>query len=238
MSVSRSTSDLTGFSDVGIGLGKMVGLRYQENFRRPYTADSIREFWRRWNVTLVTWLRDYAALPIAGHEQASVGRYGLTIFGFLLIGLWTETSWNVLPWAIYSASWLAIEALGVGVLLQRVPRALRHVYVLLVVLVGWVILRASGPGPLLGYVEAMLGSAVAPFGGSGEYLTPGFVTAFVCAVIFAGPLVSNLSRWRVSVDSAVASLLMMFAATGILLWHLARGIRRLYDVLSGTKRTG
>lgn len=84
----------------------------------------------------------------------------------------------------------------------------------------------------------MLGGAVVTFGGSAEYLTAGVATALVCAVIFAGPLVSNLSRWRVSVDSAVASLLMMFAATGILLWHLGRGVRRLYDLAAGTKRTG
>jgi len=229
---------LSGFSDVGIGLGKMIGLRYQENFRRPYTADSIREFWRRWNVTLVTWLRDYASLPIAGHERGHASLYGLTIFGFLLIGFWTERSLNVLPWAVYSASWLAIESLGAGALLTRLPRAVRHAYVLLVVLFGWVLLRASGPGPLLGYVEAMFGASVAPAGGSMEYMTLGFVTALVSALVFAGPLVTNLSRWRVSVDSAVASLLMMFAATGILLWHLMRGIRRLYDLAAGTTRRG
>lgn len=226
---------LSGFSDVGIGLGKMVGLRYQENFRRPYTADSIREFWRRWNVTLITWLRDYVSLPIAGHERGNRRLYVLTIVGFVLVGLWTETSLNVLPWAVYCASWLAIEAAGLGRLLTRLPRALRHVYVLLVVLLGWVLLRASGPGPLLGYLEAMVGASIAPFGASAEYFTLGFSTALVSALVFAGPLVGNLSRWRVSVDSAVASLLMMFAATGILLWHAANGVRRLYELAAGTK---
>ncbi len=226
---------LSGFSDVGIGLGKMLGLRYQENFRRPYTADSIREFWRRWNITLITWLRDYVSLPIAGHERGSRRLFVLTICGFVLVGLWTEASWSVLPWAVYCASWLAIEAAGLGALLPRVPRALRHVYVLLVVLLGWVLLRASGPGPLLGYLEAMVGASIAPFGASAEYFTLGFSTALGCALVFAGPLVSNLSRWRVSVDSAVASLLMMFAATGILLWHAVNGVRRLYDLAAGTR---
>ncbi len=226
---------LSGFSDVGIGLGKMIGLRYQENFRRPYTADSIREFWRRWNVTLITWLRDYVSLPIAGHERGNRRLFVLTICGFVLVGLWMEASWSVLPWAVYCAIWLALEAAGLGALLTRVPRALRHAYVLLVVLLGWVLLRASGPGPLLGYLEAMVGSSIAPFGASAEYFTLGFSTALGCALIFAGPLVGNLSRWRVSVDSAVASLLMMFAATGILVWHAANGVRRLYELAAGTK---
>lgn len=229
---------LSGFSDVGIGLGKMIGFRYQENFRRPYTADSIREFWRRWNVTLITWLRDYVSLPIAGHEQGNRHPYLLTIVGFVLVGLWTEASWRVLPWAAYSGSWLALEAYGLGALLPRVPRVLRHAYVLLVVLFGWVLLRATGPGPLLGYLEAMFGAAVVPLGASAEYFTLGFSAALVSALVFAGPLVGNLSRWRVSVDSAVASLLMMFAATGILLWHLANGLRRLYELAAGTKQRG
>lgn len=226
---------LSGFSDVGIGLGKMIGLRYQENFRRPYTADSIREFWRRWNVTLITWLRDYVSLPIAGHERGGRGLFLLTVCGFVLVGLWTEASLNVFPWAVYCAAWLGMEAAGLGALLARVPRALRHVYVLLVVLLGWVLLRASGPGPLLGYLEAMFGASVVPFGASASYFTLGFTTALVSALIFAGPLVGNLSRWRVSVDSAVASLLMMFAATGILLWHAVNGVRRLYELAAGTR---
>ena len=81
----------SGFSDIGIGLGRILGFRYQENFRRPYTADSIREFWRRWNVTLIAWLRDYLSLPIAGHDVPTIGRYLLTVAGFVVVGLWHRT---------------------------------------------------------------------------------------------------------------------------------------------------
>ena len=218
---------LTGFTDVGIGLGKILGFRYQENFRRPYTADSIREFWRRWNITLITWLRDYASLPIAGHERPTFKLYLATIAGFLVVGLWSRTTVHVIPWAVYFASWLAVEAIGLGAVVDRLPRFVRHVYVLGIVMVGWLILRASGPGPLLGYTEALLGLSVMKFGASSVYLTPGFVTAFLCAIIFAGPMVGNISRWRVSVDAATASLIMMLAATGVLLWHAVNGIRRV-----------
>jgi len=219
---------LSGFADVGIGLGKILGFRYQENFRRPYTADSVREFWRRWNVTLITWLRDYASLPIVGHERPTVPLYVATVASFIVVGLWSRTTLRVLPWAVYFASWLALEAAGLGLLLGRLPRFVRHVYVLAVVVLGWVMLRASGPGPLLGYMESLLGFSVMPFGASSVYLTPGFVTAFVCAMIFAGPMVGNISRWRVSVDAATASLIMMLAATGVLLWHAVNGIRRVF----------
>ncbi len=210
---------INGFSDIGIGMGRLVGLRYAENFRRPYTADSVREFWRRWNVTLITWLRDYVRLPIAGLDRPGVAGYLITILGFVLVGAWYRPTMHVLPWAAYMGTWLALEALGLGVLLPRLPRVVRHAYVLLVVALGWVLLRASGPGPLLGYVEAMFGASVVPWGGSAPYLTPGLTTALVCALVFAGPLVGNISRWRVSVDAATASLLMMLAATALLLWR-------------------
>jgi alginate O-acetyltransferase complex protein AlgI len=210
---------VAGFSDIGIGVGRIVGLRYAENFRRPYTADSIREFWRRWNVTLITWLRDYLRLPIAGHDKATPILYLVTVGGFVIVGLWHRATVFVLPWAVYFAAWLALEAVGLGTALQRLPRVTRHAYVLLVVLFGWVLLRAPAPGPLLGYLEAMFGFSVAPFGGAAVYLTPAFTTVLLCAIVFAGPLVGNISRWRVSVDAATASLLMMLAATGVLVWR-------------------
>ncbi len=132
-----------GFSDVGIGLGKLLGFRYLENFRRPFTADSIREFWRRWNVTLVTWLRDYAALPIAGHERPTLRLYLVTMAGFVIVGAWHGAGLQVVPWAVYFGSWLALESIGLGAWLNRAPKALRHVYVLLVVIFGWMLLRGE-----------------------------------------------------------------------------------------------
>lgn len=217
----------SGFSDVGIGLGRILGFRHQENFRRPYAADSIREFWRRWNVTLVTWLRDYGSLPIAGHDAATMRHYVATVLGFIVIGLWLRTSLHVLPWAVFTATWLAAESIGLGRLMHHLPRVVRHVYVLLIVTFGWMLLRASGPGPLLGYGEAMLGFSIVKFGAASAYLSLGLVTALVSAVVFAGPLVGWISRWRVSVDAAVASLLMMMAATGVLLWHAVAIVRRI-----------
>ena len=227
---------VSGFSDVGIGLGRIVGFRLQENFRRPFTADSIREFWRRWNVTLMTWLRDYLALPSAGHDRPTLRLFLLTVAGLSIVGAWQHATLRVLPWALYFASWLALENVGFGTVVQRLPRALRHVYVLLVVMFGWMLLRAAGPGPLLGYMEAMAGFSVMKFGASSAYLTWGFTTAFVCAIVFAGPMVGNISRWRVSVDAATASLIMMLAATGVLMWQAVSGLRRLFSPGDGANR--
>jgi alginate O-acetyltransferase complex protein AlgI len=226
---------MSGLSDVGIGAGRIAGLRYQENFRRPYTADSLREFWRRWNITLIAWLRDYVAFPIAGHGGPATRLYPLAVAGFVIVGAWHEWRWRLIVWAMYFATWLAIETIWLGTVLLRLPRVVRHVYVVGVVTFGWMILRANGPGPLLGYVESMLGLSMPTAPSVVVYLTPGFVLVLIAAIIFAGPSVGSISRWRVSVDAATASLLMMFAATGVFIWHLAQLVWRL--VLPSPKRS-
>lgn len=218
---------MSGLADIGIGAGRIAGLRYQENFRRPFTAESLREFWRRWNITLIAWLRDYLAFPIAGHAPPAAQLYLLAIAGFIVVGAWHEWRLRLVVWAMYFATWLAFEALAIGDWLPRVPRIVRHLYVLVVVTFGWMILWVIGPGPLLGYVEALLGLSVATALPVSVFLTPGFTVALVSAIFFAGPLVGSISRWRVSVDAATASLLMMLAATGLFIWHLAQLVWRL-----------
>lgn len=215
-----------GFSDVGIGVGRVLGFRYSENFRRPYTADSVREFWRRWNITLITWLRDYLSLPIAGHARPTPGLYLMIVAGFIVVGLWHRASANVFVWALYSGTWLAVEELGLRARIQRLPAVLRHAYVLLVVLFGWVLLRGSAPGPTLGYFEALLGFSVATTGGASTFMTPVLWFVLPAAILSAGPLIGSISRWRVSVDAATASLLMMLAATGVFIWRGAAPVLR------------
>jgi alginate O-acetyltransferase complex protein AlgI len=201
----------SGYADVAIGLGRMLGLRYPENFRRPYTAGSVRDFWRHWNITLITWLRDYLYLPIAGRDHPTPRLYVNIVAGFSVVGLWHGARGNVLAWSVYSGMWLALEAVVVGVWLERLPRLLRHVYLLVVVVVGWVILRAGSIAAAAGFVGAMGGIHGLSANGSGEFLTIGGWLALGTAVLFAGPLVPWISRWRVSVDAATASILMVTA---------------------------
>jgi len=216
----------SGFSDVGIGVGRVLGFRFAENFRRPYTADSVREFWRRWNVTLITWLRDYLSLPIAGHARPTPRLYAMIVAGFVVVGLWHRASVNVFVWALYSGTWLALEELGLHARLQRLPAVLRHAYVLVVVTFGWLLLRGNGPGPTLGFAEALLGYSVATTGGALTFMTPALWVALPSAILFAGPLVGSISRWRVSVDAATASLMMMLAATCVFVWKMLEPVAR------------
>lgn len=209
----------SGYADMAIGLGRMLGFRHPENFRRPYTADSVREFWRRWNVTLLTWLRDYLYLPIVGHDRPTPRLFLNIVAGFCLVGLWHRAGATALVWGVYTGTFLAIEAIGFGAVIQRLPRLVRHTYVLLVVILGWVILRADSMPAAMIFLKAMAGLSGVPQAATRLYLTAPVWTALVLALVGAGPLVPSISRWRVSVDAGTTSLLMMMAATALFIWR-------------------
>jgi alginate O-acetyltransferase complex protein AlgI len=209
----------SGWGDIGIGVGRMIGLRYSENFRRPYTAGSVREFWRRWNITLITWLRDYLHLPIAGQEEPTLRLYGNIVAGFCLVGLWHGSGWTFVAWGVYCGSWLALEATALRGRIERLPAAARHLYVAAVVTIGWVILRAPSVAAAGGHLKAMAGLNNRPVVTATTILGTGLWMALVVGAFAAGPLVPSISRWRVSVDAATTSLLMMCAATGLFLWR-------------------
>lgn len=219
----------SGYADMAIGIGRMFGLRYPDNFRRPYLADSVREFWRRWNVTAVTWLRDYLSLPMAGRDRPTPRLLPAIVLGFVLLGLWHGAGRTTLLWALYSAAWLALEALGFGARLERWPAVFRHAYLLLVTVVGWVILRADTVPAAVLFLQTMAGlrepGLPAPVG---ALLTWPVVFALVTGIVGAGPLVPSISRWRVSVDAFTTAAIMMGSALGLFIWRGGAIVRDVF----------
>ncbi|OFW21749.1 MAG: hypothetical protein A3H97_22860 [Acidobacteria bacterium RIFCSPLOWO2_02_FULL_65_29] len=209
----------SGYADTAIGVGRMLGFRYPENFRRPYTAQSVRDFWRQWNITAMTWLRDYLYLPIAGRDAPTPRLFANIIIGFAMVGLWHGVGPNVLVWSVYSGTWLSLEAVGLGAALERLWAPVRHLYLLLVVIVGWVILRAGTAGGALVFLQGMAGlhgvsGVVAP-----RLLTPFLWLVLGVGIVGAGPLVPWISRWRVTLDAVTAGVLMMITATTLFVWR-------------------
>lgn len=209
----------SGFADIAIGLGRMLGLRYPENFRRPYLADSVREFWRRWHVTAITWLRDYLSLPMAGRDRPTPRLFANILVSFSLLALWHGGAKTALIWAGYSGGWLAVEAIGLSAVIERAPRWLRHVYLLLVVVVGWVLLRADSAAHAWVLLKAMAGWRGATAYPVSRFLTPQIWMAIVVAVVGAGPLVPWISRWRVTLDASTAAAVMMISAVSLWVWR-------------------
>ena len=149
--------DFSGYSDMAIGLGRMLGFRYQENFNFPYISQSITEFWRRWHMSLSQWFRDYVYIPLGGNRVTRPRWIFNILVVWLLTGFWHGASWNFAFWGVYFGVLLLMERLFLGVLLKRLPRVLRHVYTLLIVLVGWVIFELQSPGAIFNYLGNMFG---------------------------------------------------------------------------------
>ncbi|BAU72796.1 MBOAT family O-acyltransferase [Metapseudomonas furukawaii] len=135
--------DFSGYSDMAIGLGLMMGFRFMENFNQPYISQSITEFWRRWHISLSTWLRDYLYIPLGGNRHGTLRTYRNLFLTMLLGGFWHGANWTFLIWGAWHGLWLSIErALGVNAA-PRVFRPLRWAFTLFLVMLGWVIFRAE-----------------------------------------------------------------------------------------------
>ncbi len=133
--------DFSGYSDMAIGLGRMLGFHFPENFNFPYIARNIREFWRRWHITLSTWFRDYVYISLGGNRRGNARTYFNLLLVFFVTGLWHGASWNFVVWGLFHGLFMILERGWWGKLLDRLPKALQHLYTLLVVVAAWVFFR-------------------------------------------------------------------------------------------------
>jgi alginate O-acetyltransferase complex protein AlgI len=208
--------DFSGYSDMAIGLGRMFGFHFLENFNYPYIARSIREFWRRWHISLSTWFRDYLYIPLGGNRHGAARTGANLLLVFLLCGLWHGASWTFLIWGVYHGFFLVLERVPVvGRLLDRLPAPLQHAYVLLVVLVGWVFFRADTFVHALAYLQAMVDFSRAPLFNSQLFLALNneFSLTLVAAVIGSAPVFALLQRWRAGRPIVSAPAVRWLAAT-------------------------
>jgi alginate O-acetyltransferase complex protein AlgI len=148
--------DFSGYSDMAIGMALMFGIRFTENFHRPYASRSITEFWRRWHVTLSSWFRDYLYIPLGGNRGGAFATYRNLLIVFAATGLWHGAAWTFLCWGLFHGAFLVIERVLFRAPLEALQSAiLRYVYCLPVVLLGWVLFRAETFGQAIGHWSAM-----------------------------------------------------------------------------------
>ena len=148
--------DFSGYSDMAIGLGKMFGFSFQENFLLPYTATSIREFWRKWHVSLSSWFREYVYIPLGGNRKGTVRTYINLIAVFFLTGIWHGAGWTFIIWGFYHGFFNILERCFLGKWMGKGRwNILEHIYTLFVVLIGWVIFRAPTFSYALDYIRYM-----------------------------------------------------------------------------------
>lgn len=203
--------DFCGYSDMAIGLGRMFGFRFPENFRYPYSAMSMQDFWRRWHMSLSAWFRDYVYVPLGGSRVSDRRLYVNLVTVFFLCGLWHGASWTFVVWGLFHGAFLVAERvastdrrdaetqsegfLGDSASLRFVAQ---HAYVLLVVMVAWVFFRADTLTGAFGFLRAMAGLGLAsptPYTAA-WYLTPQVAITLVAAAIGSVPSVHAVERWR------------------------------------------
>ena len=192
--------DFSGYSDMAIGLGRMFGFAFAENFNHPYISRSVTEFWRRWHISLSTWFRDYVYIPLGGN-RCSRGRH---IFNLLVVwtltGLWHGANVTFLLWGLYFGLLLIVEKFLLTPVLTRLPRAVSHLYTLFLVLLGWVLFRSDSLGYAISYLQAMFASPVPVNGFVLEYLHR-FGLPLAAGAVCALPLlgwVRKLRLWKIA----------------------------------------
>jgi alginate O-acetyltransferase complex protein AlgI len=149
--------DFSGYSDMAIGMGLMLGFHFPQNFNYPYAAKSIQDFWRRWHISLSAWFRDYLYIPLGGNKCSKWRTYFNLWIVFLLCGLWHGASWNFILWGAFHGFFLVLERSKTGKLLISLPASIKHIYALFVVVTGWVLFRADTLLQAKNYLATMYG---------------------------------------------------------------------------------
>jgi alginate O-acetyltransferase complex protein AlgI len=190
--------DFSGYSDMALGLGRMFGFRFPENFRWPYVAETVQDFWRRWHISLSAWFRDYLYVPLGGNRTSAARTYGNLVIVFFLCGLWHGASWNFVVWGLFHGSFLVLERLGLAEAIKHLWKPIRHAYLLAVVMIGWVFFRAESLPAAVEFLKALTGArAVTPTPYALQwYLTPELWLALATGAIGSMPIVPALARWR------------------------------------------
>ncbi|MGP0064188.1 MAG: MBOAT family O-acyltransferase [Isosphaeraceae bacterium] len=190
--------DFSGYSDMAIGLAKLFGIDFLENFNYPYAARSVSEFWRRWHISLSTWFRDYLYIPLGGNRRGPLRTYLNLLVVFFLCGLWHGASWTFAAWGLFHGAFLVLERSRLGRVVDSLWAPARHVYTLLVVMVGWILFRADNTPQALAFMKAMVGLGR----GTGLsyhielYLDTQLILALIAGALGSAPLLPALTRFR------------------------------------------
>ena len=176
--------DFSGYSDMAIGLGKMFGFHFLENFNYPYISKSITEFWRRWHISLSSWFKEYVYIPLGGNRCKIAKQIRNILVVWMLTGIWHGANWNYVLWGCYYGALLLIEKLVLKKVLNRLPGIIQRIYTMFFVVIGWIIFKCEDMAYGISYLKAM-------FGGFGQslwnnetiYLLGNYAVLFVLAIL-------------------------------------------------------
>lgn len=197
--------DFSGYSDMAIGLGKMFGFDFLENFNYPYISKSISEFWRRWHISLGSWFRDYVYIPLGGNRVTTWKVYRNLFIVWGLTGFWHGASWTFMIWGIYYGILIALEKAGIENLLQKLWSPLQHIYVMFLVIIGWVFFRADNFSYCFEFLKSMFGFNSPLTDINSYFYIMNYWGIFLLAIITAAPVFPWLQKMLSTKRFAVLS---------------------------------
>lgn len=187
--------DFSGYSDMAVGMGHMLGFRFPENFNYPYISKSITEFWRRWHISLGTWFKEYVYIPLGGNRKGGLLQVRNILIVWLLTGIWHGASLNFLIWGVYFGILLLFEKFILKNILKKLPSWIQHTYACLLVIFGWVLFAFEDLHAGLAYLLQMLGSSGLPFSNDRTiFLLLGSLSLLVLSVLGSTPLPARLAE--------------------------------------------
>ena len=209
--------DFSGYSDMAIGMGEILGFRFPENFRFPYTATSVRDFWRRWHMTLSSWLRDYIYIPLGGNRKGAFRTYLNLLIVFLLCGFWHGASWNFVLWGLWYGLWLILERIPpVEKLLKKIPKPVTWFFTMVIVLLGWVLFRNLKPNETIDFLRGMFFCNTEITVTAASILSPKLILVLVSCAFLASPLAERLLARAERTQSTWVAVLRSVLALAVL----------------------
>ena len=214
--------DFSGYSDMAIGLGRMFGFTFQENFRYPYGAKGIQDFWRKWHISLSTWFRDYLYIPLGGNRRGKLRTCGNLMLVFFLTGLWHGANYTFVVWGLYHGVLLTLERLGVLRIIKGKGSFLTHIYTVFAVMVGFVIFRADSISQAWQYLGSMfdLGSFSEGASQALVYMNPYLLCTFCIAFMASAPILPAVRRRFESLPEAGKGVVKGVSYVGSMLLFL------------------
>lgn len=211
--------DFSGYSDMAIGLARMFGLTFDENFNYPYISRSITEFWRRWHITLSAWFRDYVYIPLGGNRHGKLKQLRNLLIVWALTGFWHGASWNFVFWGLYFAGLLILEKFVLSKVWDKVPRFFQHLYTILLVMISWVIFYFEDLGKMGSYLAGMFGFSSLPlWNNQAIYYLLGYGIIFAIAIYFSTP---NFKKLLDKAEKSTKKLLLCGVSISYVLMFLA-----------------
>ncbi len=221
--------DFSGYSDMAIGLGKMFGFRFLENFDYPYIATSITDFWRRWHISLSTWFLEYVYIPLGGNRRGTLKTWRNLLIVWLCTGFWHGASWNYILWGLYYFVLLAIEKLFLYRALEKIPRFFRHAYTLLFVYFGWLLFTFEDGAAGIAYLCKMFGAnGTALWQGSDLWLLLSNLV-FLCILVIASTPYPKRLFWRLWKKSGAARAAAAAGGAALLILCVAYLVNSSYN---------